>query len=84
MTIQPLICNNCETCRDQDWCSSEEMDREECPVRSCYSCDYMSIYGCRVKEKEKEEPITLTDEQITEMYETGYISTKEKYKDGND
>lgn len=40
----------CETCKDQDWCSSEEMDREECPVRmschSCHSCDYMSIYGC--------------------------------------
>lgn len=31
-----------------------------------------------------EEPIILTDEQITEMYETGYISTKEEYKDGND
>lgn len=24
----------CETCRDKDWCSSEEMDRNECPVRS--------------------------------------------------
>ena len=26
--------SNCETCRDKDWCSSEEMDRNECPVRS--------------------------------------------------
>ena len=25
---------NCETCRDRDWCSGEEMDREVCPVRS--------------------------------------------------
>lgn len=31
-----------------------------------------------------EEPITLTDEQITEMWESGYISDKEEYKDGND
>lgn len=49
--------SNCETCRDQDWCSSEEMDREECPVRSngsCPSCDCMSIYGCMRKEKEDE------------------------------
>lgn len=25
--------SNCETCRDRDWCSSEEMDQEKCPVR---------------------------------------------------
>lgn len=34
--------------------------------------------------EEIEEPITLTDEQITEMYESGYISDKEEFKDGND
>jgi len=47
--------SNCETCRDRDWCSSEEMDREVCPVKpSCYLCDCMSIYGCMRKEKEDE------------------------------
>lgn len=25
--------SNCETCSIRDWCSSEEMDRKECPVR---------------------------------------------------
>lgn len=24
--------SKCETCRDKDWCSGEEMDQEECPV----------------------------------------------------
>lgn len=26
--------SKCETCKDRDWCSSEEMDQEECPMRS--------------------------------------------------
>ena len=34
----------CETCRDQDWCSSEEMDRNECPVRS--EGEWLSIANC--------------------------------------
>ena len=25
--------SNCEKCKDRDWCSSEEMDRNECPVK---------------------------------------------------
>lgn len=28
--------SNCETCKDKDWCSSEEMDQEECPVKADY------------------------------------------------
>lgn len=26
--------NDCEKCRDFDWCSGEELDSEACPVRS--------------------------------------------------
>lgn len=28
------IMNDCEKCRDFDWCSGEELDSEACPVRS--------------------------------------------------
>lgn len=50
----------------------------------CNKLAYVTWAAIREQDDEDEETFTLTDEQITEMYETGYISTKEEYKDGND
>lgn len=30
--------SNCETCKDRDWCSSEEMDRQGCLVKFKDDC----------------------------------------------
>lgn len=38
--------SNCETCRDKDWCSSEEIDQEICPVRSEDKWKALSYYEC--------------------------------------
>ena len=62
-------CPRYKKCR-QEWANAKY---RESVVFTCYNCI-----------REVEEPITLTDEQITEMWESGYISDKEEYKDGND
>ena len=49
-----------------------------------YDTEEMMSWLKEAEKIEVEEPITLTDEQITEMWESGYISDKEEYKDGND
>lgn len=48
---------NCESCRDRDWCSSEEMDRYECPVK--HEGDSLN------------DAITINEEDITLIYTMG-------------
>lgn len=67
--IVPIYYNVCPECGED---ISDEDEYEE---------DDEDEY---IEEEEEEEEITLTEEQIIEMWENGYISDKEEFKDGND
>lgn len=76
---ESMMC--CPSCNSMDIDECDKYDEcyytEDYDIGECESCPYKDECSGYDGGEEEEEP-------ITEMYESGYISDKERFKDGND